>query len=97
MLRMGYIIQESLYHRQAAIRLSPCIGRSMMKVGILQDLLGVGIYTEGLVNKLDSLGMNGMEHATYCMINVKDHKYIFHNQAEKVATETEGRVSAAVM
>ena len=48
-----------------------------------------GIYTEGLVNKLDSLGMNGMEHATYCMINVKDHKYIFHNQAEKVATETE--------
>ena len=43
----------------------------------------------GLVNKLDSLGMNGMEHATYCMINVKDHKYIFHNQAEMVATETE--------
>ena len=39
MQRMGYIIQESLYHRQAAIRLSPCIGRSMMKVGILQDLL----------------------------------------------------------
>ena len=52
-------------------------------------LVGGGIYTEGLVNKLDSLGMNGMEHATYCMINVKDHKYIFHNQAEMVATETE--------
>lgn len=52
-------------------------------------LVGGGIYTEGLVNNLDSLGMNGMEHATYCMINVKDHKYIFHNQAEKVATETE--------
>ena len=52
-------------------------------------LVGGGIYTAGLVNKLDSLGMNGMEHATYCMINVKDHKYIFHNQAEKVATETE--------
>ena len=52
-------------------------------------LVGGGIYTAGLVNKLDSLGMNGMEHATYCMINVKDHKYIFHNQAEMVATETE--------
>ena len=52
-------------------------------------LVGGGIYTEGLVDKLDSLGMNGMEHATYSMINVKDHKYIFHNQAEKVATETE--------
>ena len=52
-------------------------------------LVGGGIYTAGLVNKLDSLGMNGMEHATYCMINVKDHKYIFHNQPEMVATETE--------
>lgn len=35
----GVYNTESLYHRQAAIRLSPCIGRSMMKVGILQDLL----------------------------------------------------------
>lgn len=52
-------------------------------------LVGGGIYTAGLVNKLDSLGMSGMEHATYCMINVKDHKYIFHNQPEMVATETE--------
>ena len=52
-------------------------------------LVGGGIYTAGLVNKLDSLGMNGMEHATYCMINVKDHKYIFHHQPEMVATETE--------
>ncbi len=52
-------------------------------------LVGGGIYTKGLVNKLDSLGMNGMEHATYCMINVKDHKYIFHNQAEMVAKETD--------
>ena len=51
-------------------------------------LVGGGIYTKGLVNKLDSLGMNGMKHATYCMINVKDHKYIFHNQAKMVATET---------
>ena len=52
-------------------------------------LVGGGIYTKGLVNKLDSLGMNGMEHAAYCMINVKDHKYIFHNQAEMVAKETD--------
>ena len=44
----GVIIQESLYHRQAAIRLSPCIGRSMMKVGILQDLLGVEFILRGL-------------------------------------------------
>lgn len=37
--RMGYIIQGLLYRLQAAIRLFPCIGRSMMKVEILQDLL----------------------------------------------------------
>ena len=52
-------------------------------------LVGGGIYTEGLVESLDSLSLNGMENATYCMINVKDGKYIFNADSEKVATEAE--------
>ena len=48
---------------------------------LLYTSVGGGIYTKGLVNKLDSLGMNGMEHATYCMINVKDHKDVYKRQA----------------
>ena len=41
--------------------------------------------------------MNGMEHATYCMINVKDHKYIFSQSAGNGCYRNRGRVSAAVM
>lgn len=52
-------------------------------------LVGGGIFTTGLIEKLNSLSLNGMEHATYCMVNVKDRKYIFHDDPEKVATEAE--------
>ena len=52
-------------------------------------LVGGGIYTEGLVESLDSLSLNGMENATYCMINAKDGKYIFNADSEKVAMEAE--------
>lgn len=89
------IATDGVYN--TGIIISPASGNQIVSMyraiydesGNPAGLVGGGIYTEGLVNKLDSLGMNGMEHATYCMINVKDHKYIFHNQAEKVATETE--------
>ena len=52
-------------------------------------LVGGGIYTEGLVESLDSLSLNGMENAAYCMINAKDGKYIFSADSEKVAMEAE--------
>ena len=89
------IATDGVYN--TGIIISPASGNQIVSMyraiydesGNPAGLVGGGIYTEGLVNNLDSLGMNGMEHATYCMINVKDHKYIFHNQAEKVATETE--------
>ena len=89
------IATDGVYN--TGIIISPASGNQIVSMyraiydesGNPAGLVGGGIYTEGLVNKLDSLGMNGMEHATYCMINVKDHKYIFHNQAEMVATETE--------
>lgn len=89
------IATDGVYN--TGIIISPASGEQIVSMyraiydesGNPAGLVGGGIYTEGLVNKLDSLGMNGMEHATYCMINVKDHKYIFHNQAEMVATETE--------
>lgn len=52
-------------------------------------LVGGGIYTEGLVESLDNLSLNGMENAAYCMINAKDGKYIFNADSEKVAMEAE--------
>ena len=89
------IATDGVYN--TGIIISPASGNQIVSMyraiydesGNPAGLVGGGIYTKGLVNKLNSLGMNGMEHATYCMINVKDHKYIFHNQAKMVATETE--------
>ena len=89
------IATDGVYN--TGIIISPASGNQIVSMyraiydesGNPAGLVGGGIYTKGLVNKLDSLGMNGMKHATYCMINVKDHKYIFHNQAEMVATETD--------
>lgn len=52
-------------------------------------LVGGGIFTTGLIEKLDNLSLNGMEHATYGMVNVKDGKYIFNADSEKIATETQ--------
>lgn len=52
-------------------------------------LVGGGIFTTGLVEKLNNLSLNGMEHATYCMINVKDGMYIFNPDEEKIATPVE--------
>ncbi len=52
-------------------------------------LVGCGIFSNGLIEILDGLRMNGMENATYCMVNVKDGKYIFNADAEKVATVAE--------
>ena len=52
-------------------------------------LVGGGVFTKGLINMLDGLGMNGMEHSSYCMINAVNGQYIFTENAELVATEAE--------
>ena len=50
-------------------------------------LVGLGIYTEGLLNKLDSLTITGAENSFYSMINVKDNKYIFSKDFAAIGTE----------
>lgn len=52
-------------------------------------LVGGGILSQGLIQILDSLDMNGMKNATYCMVNATDNQYIFHADNEKVATPAE--------
>jgi len=52
-------------------------------------LVGGGVFTKGLIEMMDGLGMNGMEHAAYCMVNVNNGQYIFTENEEKVATEAE--------
>lgn len=52
-------------------------------------LVGGGVFTTGLIQLLDSLTMQGMENAEYCMVNVGNGQYIFCEDEEKVATEAE--------
>lgn len=52
-------------------------------------LVGGGIFSTGLIQILDELNMNGMENATYCMVNVRNGQYIFNADPEKVAVVAE--------
>ncbi|MCH5193538.1 MAG: methyl-accepting chemotaxis protein [Oscillospiraceae bacterium] len=47
---------------------------------------GIGIFTSGLVNKLDALPFDGMEQAEYYLINAATGEYIFHPDPEKITT-----------
>ena len=50
---------------------------------------GIGIFTSGLVEKLNELPLEGMEHAQYYMVNMATGEYIFHPDTEKIATVAE--------
>lgn len=52
-------------------------------------LVGLGIYTAGLVDTLDNLKIQGINDAFYSMVNVSDKKYIFHTDKAKVTTEAD--------
>ena len=79
------------------IIISPASGQQIvsMYMAVLDSsgrpagLVGGGIFTNGLIETLDSLSMNGMENATYCMVNVKNGQYIFNENPEKVAQVAE--------
>lgn len=50
-------------------------------------LVGLGIYTKGLVKSMDNLSNKGLEKASYSMINVADNKYVFVPDETKIASE----------
>lgn len=79
------------------IIISPATGEqviSMYKAVLAKDgtplgLGGIGIFTEGLVEKLNALPLTGLENAEYYLVNVKTGEYIFHPYAEKITTKAE--------
>lgn len=79
------------------IIISPASGRQIVSMyqAVYDDggqpigFVGLGIYTEQLVQTLDNLEIKGIENSSYTMINVNDNKYIFNDdpqQIGKVAT-----------
>ncbi|MCR5121423.1 MAG: diguanylate cyclase [Ruminococcus sp.] len=52
-------------------------------------LVGLGIFTEGLVQTLDAVPVRGIENSFYSMVNIKDGKYIFSRDANTIGTEAD--------
>lgn len=79
------------------IIISPASGQQIVSIyqAVLDEsgnpvgLVGGGIFTTGLIQILDSLTMQGMENAEYCMVNVTNGQYIFCEDSEQIAVEAQ--------
>lgn len=50
-------------------------------------LVGMGVYTDGLIHNLDNLKIRGISGSFYSMVNVADNKYIFNPDKTLVTRE----------
>ena len=81
----------------AGVLISPASGQQVVALyrgmfgqsGNPYGLVGVAVYTDALINILDNLTIDGMESMSYCMLNARDGKYIFTDDADKLATVAE--------
>ena len=89
-LQDSMIAANGVYN--TGIIISPASGQQIVSMymavydeqGNPAGLVGGGIFSTGLIQILDNLTMDGMENATYCMVNVNNGQYIFHADAEKL-------------
>lgn len=94
-LQDAMLAADGVYN--TGIIISPASGQQIVSMymavydeqGNPAGLVGGGIFSKGLIQILDNLTMDGMENATYCMVNVQNGQYIFHADEEKVATPAE--------
>ncbi len=94
-LQDSMLAADGVYN--TGIIISPASGQQIVSMymavydqqGQPAGLVGGGIFSKGLIQILDHLTMDGMENATYCMVNVNNGQYIFHAEEEKVATPAE--------
>lgn len=79
------------------IIISPASGQQIVSMyrAVLDEngnpigLVGGGVFTTGLIQLLDSLTMQGMENAAYCMVNAASGQYIFCENDELVGTDVQ--------
>ncbi len=78
------------------IIMSPATGQQIVSMykAVYDDngnpigLVGLGIYTEELIQNLDSLSIRGIDDSFYSMVNTANNAYIFHTDKTKITTET---------
>ena len=79
------------------ILISPASGEQVVSVyracfdetGNTIGFVGGAVYTQGLVDILNSLPAEGMEQLRYYMVNINTGEYIFHDDEEKINTAAE--------
>ncbi len=94
-LQEAMLAADGVYN--TGIIISPASGAQIVSMymavfdekGDPAGLVGGGIFTSGLVDKLNSMTLNGLDSAVYCMVNAGDGKFIFNQDSEKVATVAE--------
>lgn len=94
-LHDAILATEGVYN--TGILISPATGEqiiSMYKAVREEDgshigLGGIGIFTSGLVDKLNGLPLNGLSGSNYYLVNVNTGEYIFHPNAEMITTVAE--------
>ena len=94
-LHDAILATEGVYN--TGILISPASGEqiiSMYKAVREEDgshigLGGIGIFTSGLLDKLNNLPLEGLPSAEYYLVNVNTGEYIFHPDTEKITTVAE--------
>lgn len=83
----------------AGIITSPASGQQIISVyrAVKEDdgtpigLGGIGIFTSGLVERLNETAIDGLPSAEYYLINMDSGAYIFHPDEELIGTNAEGQ------
>ncbi len=94
-LQEAMLAADGVYN--TGIIISPASGKQIVSMyrAVLDEsgnpigLVGGGVFTTGLIQLLDSLTMQGMENATYCMVNAANGQYIFCDDSKMVAQEAQ--------
>ncbi|HRR77396.1 MAG: diguanylate cyclase [Ruminococcus sp.] len=74
--------------------LSPATGKQIVSMykavydenGQPIGFVGLGIFTDKLINSLNSLSIKGLDDVSYSMVNVNDGKYVFNDDPDLVYT-----------
>lgn len=94
-LQNSMLSAEGVYN--TGILISPASGEQVISVyracfddaGNPIGFVGGAVYTQGLVDILNSLPAEGMEQLRYYMVNINTGEYIFHDDKEKINTAAE--------
>lgn len=94
-LHEALISADGVYN--TGIIISPASGKQIISMykavqsddGSYIGLGGIGIFTDGLVDKLNQLPLNGLPEAQYYLVNINTGEYIFHPDTQKITTVAE--------